>query len=763
MGRLDLNLAFNWLRNVECASYLRTFKEIVTGGRSKLGQWLGLLSSRYPSPMNTASPDDIDITAIWRSLRKSLPKLFLAAVLIGGLTFAGLSLLSPRYTAEAQLQVVSPEGERTPGDTTTESVAARLDKEAINTHVRALMSPDLARQVIAEEGLANKPEFNGALQPPSLLARIRGMLDLSTTNESEQDRVLNAYYDRLNVYSPKESRFIGIQFTSENPKLAAEVANRIAEDYRTSLAKRTVAGTDEVQKALQPKIDKLMKEVGDAEAEVERFRGQANIFKGGPNDTGLNQQQLGELTAELSKAQAARNEAEARAQSVREMVRAGNAEALPDVQKSPLIQNLVQQRVRLERQLSELSATLLPAHPRMRQIRADLSGLERQIKSEVNKIVEGIEKNATVAEMREQAVQKSLDDMKARVVSGGDNQVKLRQLEAIAKSKRAELERLQARFEANRARAESRAIPIEAQIITTARPSSVPSFPKRIPYAALVGIAILLFGIAIVVTRALFTAARPTADLAQKAVWTKAVVAAQARADDAAAAAAAAEHGKIETVESVAALARQLLVRPPDVGGFRTLITGETDSVDVIAEGVELAKTLTATGADVMLVDWSLDGNGVAAAMGAQSRPGVAELLEGRAKFEDVVTRLPGSNAQLIPAGDAFADGDETALDADQVNLVLDALDTAYDHIVVVGRYNAARLLFEAIQGRFDAGVIVADGKRRTRFEASGTFLGFEVADIELYRLERPITGRLAKERLARVAAGGSGAEARIA
>ena len=61
---------------------------------------------------------------------------------------------------------------------------------------------------------------------------------------------------------------------------------------------------------------------------------------------------------------------------------AGNAESLPDVQKSPLIQNLVQQRVRLQRQLSELSATLLPAHPRMRQIRADLDGLERQIKSD---------------------------------------------------------------------------------------------------------------------------------------------------------------------------------------------------------------------------------------------------------------------------------------------------------------------------------------------------------------------------------------------
>ena len=274
--------------------------------------------------------------------------------------------------------------------------------------------------------------------------------DFGHSTETEQERVLRAYFDRLDVYSPKESRFIGIRFTSADPKLAAAVANKLAEVYRVSLATRTVAETDEVQQALQPKIDKLMKEVAEAEAAVEKFRGDANIFKGGPNDTGLNQQQLADLNAELTKAQAARGEAEARAAAARDMVRAGNAEVASRVQKSPLIQNLVQQRVRLERQLSELSATLLPAHPRMRQIQADLEGLQRQIKTEVGKIVEGIEKGAQAAALREAAAKKSLDDMKSRVVNSGGDQVKLRQLEAAAKSKRQELEQLQARFEANR-------------------------------------------------------------------------------------------------------------------------------------------------------------------------------------------------------------------------------------------------------------------------------------------------------------------------
>ncbi len=708
--------------------------------------------------MNAASPDDIDITAIWRALRANLPKLLVASLALGVIAFAVLSVVVPRYTSEAQIQVVPPEREGTPGDTSFETTAARLDKEAINTHLRALMSPDLAVEIIADEHLADKPEFNSALAPPTLLSRILGALDFTGGKESEQDRVLQAYFDRLDVYSPKESRFIGIRFSSQDPKLAAEVANRIAESYRTSLATRTVAGTDEVQKALQPKIDKLMKEVGEAEAAVEHFRGQANIFKGGPNDTGLNQQQLTEINAELTKAQSARSEAEARAESVREMVRAGNAEALPDVQKSPLIQNLVQQRVRLERQLSELSATLLPAHPRMRQIRADLNGLQRQIKSEVAKIVEGIEKGAQAAALREAAVKKSLDEMKSRVVNTGGDQVKLRQLEAIAKSKRSELDRLQARYESNRARADSRAIPIEAQIITNARPSSVPSFPKRLPYAALVAVAIFLFGIAIVVTRALFAAARTPQP---KVAWSPAaadLVRSGPQATASAAEPSAAKSvGAVTTVDSAADLAHQLLGRPSDMGGFRTLITGEADAVEAGSDGVDLAMSLAEAGADVILVDWSPDGEGVSEAIGARKQPGINELLQGEAKFEDVVARVPASSAHLIAAGAAARD-EEALLDPDQLNLVLDALDTAYDHIVIVGKTREARALFEAIQGRFDAGVIVADGKRRASRlpDAPGMFLGFEVADIELFRLERPASARLAEERLARFMSRGS-------
>ena len=296
--------------------------------------------------MNTASPDDIDISALWRSLRRSVPKLLALSIAAGIAAYVILSFLTPEYSSEAQIQLVAPKRDAQTSDAASaEAVAARMDKEAINTHVRALMSPDLAVEVINAEGLAKKPEFNSALQPPTLIGRAMHAFDFGDSTETEQERVLRAYFDSLDVYSPKESRFIGIRFTSADPKLSAAVANRSPRP--TADRSRPARRRDRRRAAGVAAEDRQARQGGRrGRGAVEQFRAQANIFKGGPNNTGLNQQQLGDINAELTKAQGARSEAEARAQSVREMVKAGNAESLPDVQRSPLIQNLVQQRVR---------------------------------------------------------------------------------------------------------------------------------------------------------------------------------------------------------------------------------------------------------------------------------------------------------------------------------------------------------------------------------------------------------------------------------
>ena len=454
------------------------------------------------------------------------------------------------------------------------------------------------------------------------------------SGESERDRVLSAFRSRLQVYSAKESRFIGVRVTSIDPQLAADIANGLAENYRASIAEQGVVEVDDQQDVLRGKIDKLTPEVAAAETEVDRYRGEIDGFRGGAQNTGLNEQQMSELTGELTKAKAARGEADARAKSAREMMKLGSADALPDVQKSPLIQNLVQQRVRIERQISEQSATLLPGHPRMRQLNADLAGLKLQLKGEVAKIVDSLDKEARVAQGREDSIEKSLADIKARVVTNAPEEAKLRQLEANAKAKRTELDNLQARLESNRKKLDTRAQPVEAQIISKAQPDSVPIFPKKVQLSALMAFAALMFGTAWTVAKTLFHSARgggtvaarsrpdPSSLRAEPVLTAQPQPIAQSQPKPKVQPQPQAKVHRSRNLNrglcrrrpcakrwrlrrcpcrprppsrskrDMTALARRLKDARSTDNGHRTILTGETASIDASAEALELAKAI---------------------------------------------------------------------------------------------------------------------------------------------------------------------------
>lgn len=745
--------------------------------------------------MTHASPDDIDITSIWSALRRSGKWLAVASLVTGGLTYGVLSMMAPQYMSEAQLTVAAknaanPFNGSTDSSRGSDSVNILVDPAAVNTHVRALTSPELARRVADELKLSTVREFNSTLGASDKIDGLLRVIGLSgpRPGETEQDRVLNAFFKRLEVYAARESRFIGVRFSSSDSTLAAEVANKIADAYRNSLTEKTVDEIDQVQTVMEEKIERLSKDVSAAQFAVEQYKSDNDLFKGGQSKVGLPEQQLGELTAELTRAKAARSEIEARARSARELMRAGKADALPDAQKSPLIQALVQQRVRLEREISELSATLLPAHPRMRQLNADLDGLRKQLRAEISKLVDSLEKEAKAASFREESISKSLGEIKSEEAKRSGGKVELRRLEDIAKSKQNELDRSLKDLEEAKLKTRTRIVPIEVKILSRAMPSSVPVFPKKGQLTALVVLATLLFGTAWVVTRALLSGARTHADevyphvrpndrdLATRAAPTlssgiakpdRAVEQGQPPFKHAAETEMAEVHvdgSGMAEVASVAKLARHISGFSPPMGGFRTLVTGTTNDTDPSVEGLALANELANDGRQTIVIDWSVDETGFSRRIGVSPTPGFNDLARGDASFEDVICSLPGGPVHVMSSGASLGGRQvDQALDPEKLNLLLDALDEAYEQIIVVAKTTDARALFEAIQGRFDAGISVNDGLRATTMlhDPPGTFLGFEVTDIALVRFNRTSDSAPGMQRVIRRAVPGV-AEARI-
>lgn len=719
-------------------------------------------------------PDDINLGAIGVKLVRAIPRLVLIGFIVAGAVYAGLTLIAPRYESEALLAITSratanpyqnPERSSAQAELST-----RLDTAAINTHVRAIQSTDLAAKIVKDLKLAEYAEFNSAVGPADGLSSILRLfgIGLPKPNETDDSRALSEFTSRLRVYAPKESRSIVIGFYSSNPDRAAEIANRIADSYREMLAQQTISETEGVQLALEPQIVRLTKEAADAEAAVEVFRGKANIFKGGAQ-SGLNEKQLADLQGELSKIKLLRSDADARLRQARELTRSGAADVLPDVQKSRLVQNLVESRVRLERQISELSATLLPAHPRMRRLSADLTGLKRQIKREVKKIVDGIAKEARVAALREAALMKRVKLAKARIVNTGPDEAKLRTLEADARSKRAELERLRSQFEANRARLQdSRAIPLEAQLISLARPASSASFPKKGATAVLAFLATLLFGVAIVITGALLSSPGghgrgpvyvPVTPSGGTPENVRGRITRQVSGSTPPGPSGAKEDGRAslravpgdalrsrgqsdqrlggdtapEVVE-VNALSNSLdAVRQRSISGVRSLIVSEEDDGVVAREVEQTAADLARRGRSVIILDWASGTNGLAASLGRPVSPGLWELATGEVSFEAVVSPLDAMGVHFVAVG-GTSKGGVADLSSEEVNSVFDALDGVYDHVLVVSGVEAGKALFALAEGRFDAGVILDRRGQDSRYGSAeqSMFLDFEVDGMDV-------------------------------
>ena len=708
-----------------------------------------------------ASPQDpekdIDLTSLPSALKRRAGALALAALAVGALTYGALLLVPSRYASEAQIRIGAPAlGDGVRGVAATpESAALRVDKEAIASRVQELRSPDIARQLAAELKLNLRPEFNSALDNQGIVAGLMRIAGLAgpRPGETEEERVLAGYYKALQVYQVKETRVINLGFTARDGELAAKAANRLIELYQDWLRRQGVTETTDANAWLVPEIEKRTRELAAAEADVERFRSSANLFRGGGSQpSGLAEQQLTDLATELGKARAQRGEADARAQAARELMARNVPDAIPDVQKSPLIQGLIAQRVRAERDMAEAATQLLPAHPRMKQLNATVVDIRRQVQREASAIVDGLEREAKALALREEFQTRALDEAKARVGNKAGDRVRLAQLEDDAKAKRRELEGLRDRYEASRSRGSTKAVPVEVQVIATALPSSRPSWPNRPQVAALAAAATFVLGLVLVLFRELLGGAARRAPMPASApVLHHAATAATAPP-------AAADRvpsldpikprspiasvpslgpsfsaGSTSPIGSLDDVVQRLLGNAAGQGGYRTLVVGAADDIDVREEATDLAAGLSAAGRQVVLLDWSLDGDGMATALGLAATPGFTDLLAGAAAFDDVIRTLPDGDVHVVPCGAPSPRGVK-GIDPDRLNLLLDALDEAYGDVVITGHSAAIRELFLAIEGRVDAGVVIGPADPD---EPAGRFLGFEVTEIDIIRLDQ--------------------------
>ena len=702
----------------------------------------------------SASTDDLDIATLGRSVGRSLKTILLATALTGAASFLALSLMTPKYASEATIEIVN-EDPALPRASTSSGELSRPDLDTVRTQARVLQSRDLAFKLATELKLADLPEFARSSEDTTL-GSILSLVGMGAPQgETVEQRILGRLTKNVQISPYKESRIIGIEAKSADPALAAQIANTLVQIYREDLKARRVEAVREPSPGLEKEMQKLEAEIRTLEAEVERERSKLNEVKisgGTSSESTLNTQQLQELNTKLNDAKSQRTEAEARARIIKDMMqRSGQVDASPDVLKSPIIQQLQAQKARIDRQIAELSATLLPAHPRMQQMHAEQAGFQKQMRDEAQKVVLSLENEAKIAGAREAGVKAELDRMVQKRSDVSQDTSRLRQLDADLTGKREILSGYKKRQDDARVTSGSKITPVTVKIIQHAMPSSDPVSPKK-AYALLAMAATALGGLALSVAKGVLAGTRgaqPPAKMPRGGSGGSGGIAHRRietpELEPAAIAAAPlagsvrtggmTQPGRLRTAPGdLDAICHRLVDRANDQPGYRTIITTEADGIETATLALDLARRIVAAGKRVVLVDWSAAAKPISSELAIPRVPGIRELIANEVPFESTLHVIDEAGLHVIPAGKPRTES-ESPQEIEGIHVVLEALDESYDHVLVTAEQGVARRLFDLADGAFDAGLLIVRPGAATEAEAGKTgFLGFAAPDMDVIR-----------------------------
>lgn len=683
------------------------------------------------SGVNGSNQDvDIDLGRVIAAVWARKGRILAITVLAAAAALVSTSLMAPSYRAETRLLIESRSPNLSGGEAAGAANDPVLDSLNVTSQAQLLQSTDLIRRVASDLKLTQYREFDPAAQSflPDPLVALGIKPDPMALDP--EDRVIKEFREKLQVYAVENSRVIAIEFSSHDPRLAAAIPNRMADVYLQLQSGAKLDSHSETAKWLEPEIANLTQRVKDAERKVAEYRAQNGLFQTTETNS-FSTQQLNDISTELTRVRAERANAEARAENVRTALKAGRAsDTIADVVSSQVIQRLKEAEANLQAQISDQSTSLLEGHPRLKGLRAQLTGIRQQIDNETRKILGSLDSEAEVSRLREQQLMAQLNTLKADSARAGEEEVGLRALEREATAQRQLLETYLARYREATSRLDSNATPADARIVSQAVEPAEPYFPKVAPIVIIVTLVTLIGSCLVVMVMELFSgrALRPVNGNARPMPETA--------FDDAPKAAAPVSPANAQTLAAlrhepeprpqpreqshrVTDLDPALSTEQADVSGAETVAV-EQGAAAVVSEGtsepessfsigsvaqylqrhavpvaavvspdgddgstatVMLARAIAEGGRTIVLID--LTGSACPTRLMADhdKLAGITDLLCGESAFGDAIHCDRLSNAHIVPQG--TSDPARAMRGADRLTMIVDALSDAYDIVLV--------------------------------------------------------------------------------
>ena len=430
----------------------------------------------------TADADRVDVRGLLRAIFGRRLLIVGLMLLFGALAYFTANLMEPVYTAYSKVILAPRNVQVSQTDAVVSSV--EVTEPEIFSEMSVMRSNTILGNLLDQIGL-NRLESLYYDQPRT-----------DNTRENRVASLIDQIRENLRVQREAESFVVMIRFDGNDAELVAAVANGIADTY---IDQELSSRRDSVRQATI-----WIKElVADAQLDVQRTetaliaaRAQSLQAEGSSYDNA--NQQLGNLTSELAVARAGLAAAQATYDQLEAVLAREGAQGLAMAVTSPMLENLLSDRLEAQRKDDEWARSFGPDHPQRVRLLDQLEGIDAQLELEARRVIEQRAGDVIVAQSRMDSLAVSVQQLEDQLAGISGNTVGLRQLELEAAAARQYYETLLARLSS--ATGQDKLQLPEARVIDRAPVPEAPTAPRPKLLGAFGG----LLGLTVAIIAAVF-------------------------------------------------------------------------------------------------------------------------------------------------------------------------------------------------------------------------------------------------------------------
>lgn len=352
-----------------------------------------------------ADEDIIDLSHYFRVVNQSKWRILSLALIITFLVALIVLSLTPVYKATSSLLIESEETNIVSIEQVYGLDASK--KEYYETQYEILKSRYIAEKVVNKLALDSHPIFIEKLDESNssafdgIKATLKSILTFLPQKEREplseeeqaqlrKELLITLFSENLTISPVPNTQVVKIAYISESPKLAAEIANTVAEVYIESYLEAKFDMTSKATSWLNDSLAGLRNKLEISEKKLAEFyqREQLVDLDG---VVGLASEELQGLSEQLLQAENRLKQSEI----IFEQVQNFNGDpaelaAMPAVQNHPSIQNVKEAELKAQSNVSELSKVYGPKHLKMISAQAELASVKQTLENQVASLISGI-------------------------------------------------------------------------------------------------------------------------------------------------------------------------------------------------------------------------------------------------------------------------------------------------------------------------------------------------------------------------------------